>query len=217
MSDSELSTFLEEDLRLDLRKRQTEDMCRDLASKLPGRNNTSLTRHLVNRFVEKPMETWTPKDDATLRKLVTQNGKQWKVIAEQMGRKPELVRLRYRDYASLGKTRGEGKWGRREEKKLYKTVLEALKASAWQVTDGLSLEVVSQYVNWGIISGRVGNRGPSQCRDKWTRLDGWQPLEREKESSQEEADDGQEADEENDLAEDGQEVAEIEEDTDSDV
>src|SRR5271155_2422013 len=217
MSDSELSTFLEEDLRFDLRKRQTADMCRDLAAKFPGRNNTSLTRHLTSRFVEKPMETWTSKDDATLRKLVTQNGKQWKVIAEQMGRKPELVRLRYRDYASLGKTRGEGKWQPREEKKLYKTVLEALKASAWQVTDGLSLEVVSQYVNWGIISGKVENRGPSQCRDKWTRLDGWQPLEREKESSQEEADDGQEADEENDLAEDGQEVAEIEEDTDSDV
>jgi hypothetical protein len=213
MSDSELSTFLEEDLRLDLRKRQTEDICRDLATKLPGRNNTSLTRHLINRFVEKPMETWTPKDDATLRKLVTQNGKQWKVIAEQMGRKPELVRLRYRDYASLGKTRVEGKWESREEKKLYKTVLEALKGSEWQVTDGLSLEVVSQYVNWGIISGKVRNRGPSQCRDKWTRLDGWQPLEGE---TQEEADDGQEPDEENDIAEDRQEV-EVEDDTDSDV
>lgn len=216
MSDSELSAFLEEDLRLDLRKRQTEDMCRDLAAKLPGRNNTSLTRHLINRFVEKSMETWTSKDDATLRKLVTQNGKQWTVIAEQMGRKPELVRLRYRDYASLGKTRVEGKWEPREEKKLYKTVLEALKGSEWQVTDGLSLEVVSQYVNWGIISGKVGNRGPSQCRDKWTRLDGWQPLVTEKKSSQEEADDGLEPDEENNLAEDGQEVEEVEEDTDSD-
>src|ERR1700685_1469311 len=129
MGDSELSAFLEEDLRLDLRKRQTEDMCRGLAAKLPRRNITSLTRHLINRFVEKSMETWTSKDDATLRKLVTQNGKQWKVIAEQMGRKPELVRLRYRDYASLGKTRVEGKWEAREEKKLYKTVLEALKGS----------------------------------------------------------------------------------------
>src|SRR5271170_6889990 len=210
MSDSELSTFLQEDLKLNLRKRQTGDICRELVAKLPGRNNTSLTRHLINRFVEKSVETWTPKDDATLRKLVTEKGKQWKVIAEQMGRTPELVRLRYRDYASLGKTRVEGKWEPREEKKLYKTVLEALKASAWQVTDGLSLEVVSQYVNWGIISGKVENRSPSQCRDKWTRLDGWQPLETEKKSSQEEADDGQEPDEENDLAEDGQE--EVEED-----
>jgi hypothetical protein len=215
MSDSEFSTFLEEDLRLHLRKRETGDMCRDLAAKLPGRNNTSLTRHLINRFVEKPMETWTSKDDATLRKLVTQNGKQWKVIADQMGRTPELVRLRYRDYASLGKTRVEGRWESPEKKKLYKTVLEALKGSEWQVTDGLSLEVVSQYVNWGIISSKVGNRGPSQCREKWARLDGWQPLENEKKSGQEEADDGQEADEENDLAEDGQE--EVEEDTDSEV
>jgi len=217
MSDSELSTFLQEDLKLDLRKRQTGDICRDLVAKLPGRNNTSLTRHLINRFIEKPIETWTPKDDATLRKLVTQKGKQWKVIAEQMGRKPELVRLRYRDYASLGKTRIEGKWERREAEKLYETVLETLERSDWQVTDGLNLEIVSRYVNWGIISGKMGNRSPSQCREKWTRLDNWQPLERTKKSSHEGADDGQEADEENELPEDAQKVEEVEEDTDSDV
>jgi len=164
------------------------------------------------------METWTPKDDATLRKLVTQKGKQWKIIAEQMGRKPELVRLRYRDYASLGKTRVEGRWEEGEEKKLYSTVLEALKGSEWKVTYGLSLEVVSRYVNWGIISGKVRNRSPSQCRDKWTRLEKWQPLETEKRSSQEEADEGEEADEENEVPEDEQKVeGDVEEDTDSDV
>jgi hypothetical protein len=217
MSDSELSTFLQEDLKLNLRKRQTGDICRELVAKLPGRNNTSLTRHLINRFVEKSVETWTPKDDATLRKLVTEKGKQWKVIAEQMGRTPELVRLRHRDYASLGKARIGGKWERRDEKKLYKTVLEVLEGSEWQVTDGLSLEVVSRYVNWGNISGKVGNRSPSQCREKWTRLDKWQPLERAKKPSQEEANDGQEADEENELPEDAQEVEEVGEDTDSDV
>lgn len=208
MRDSKFSAFLQEDLKLHLRKRESQDMCRELATKLPGRDNTSITRHLLNRFAEKATETWSSKDDATLRKLVVQVGKQWTVIADQMGRKPELVRLRYRDYVSLGDARTGGKWEKQEEKKLYETVLKALELSEWEETDGLSLDVVSRYVNWGIISGKVGNRSPLQCRDKWTRLKKWHPLENKEESADEDANEDKVPEEE---------AAEVGEDTDSDI
>ena len=215
MSDSELSTFLQDDLKLHLRKRRTEEICRELVAKLPGRNITSITRHLLNRFVGKPTETWTKTDDATLRRLVAEVGKQWKEIGDRMGRSHELVRLRYRDYVSLGDARTGGKWEEREEKKLYKTVLKTLKTTEWEVTAGLSLDVVSRYVNWSIVSEKLGNRSPSQCREKWTRLEKWQPLD--KKSGEEEGDDKREVD--GKMVRPGHEhaVEDVEELTDSDI
>jgi len=97
-----------------------------------------------------------------------------------------------------------------EEKKLYETVLKSLESSEWEETDGLSLNVVSRYVNWGIISGKVGNRSPLQCRDKWGRLKYWDPLKNEKNSAEE-------GNAEHDGAEDGQEAEEVQEIRDPDV
>ena len=128
-------------------------------------------RHLLNRYAgEKENMYWTPSDDSTLKKLVARLGNQWTVIADQMGRPPDVVRLRYRDYVSLGKDRKLGLWENYESKKLYETVIAQLKESAWEEEEGLDVEVVSKYVDWGVISKKVGERSRPQCRAKWKQL-----------------------------------------------
>lgn len=159
------------DTELHHASRETRELCKTIAAKLPGRTVLSVTRHLVNQYCgEKSTMYWTPSDDLTLKKLVAQLGNRWNVIAGRMGRAPDFCRLRYRDYVSLGKDRKLGQWESDETKKLYDTVMLQLKDTEWEEGEGLNVDVVSRHVNWGTISKKVGERSRPQCRAKWKQL-----------------------------------------------
>jgi hypothetical protein len=177
MDKSEFPRFMAEDTKLNHWKRETREMCEDIASQLDGRDILSVTRHILKRYsVESSPGEWTAHDDATLRKLVAEKGKHWTVIAEQMGRDPDIVRLRYRDYVSLGVTRKAGAWKLEEARNLFEIVVAALEKSEWTEDDGLDYEVVSKHIDWGAISKEIGDRSRVQCKDKWRTLFKWQEV-----------------------------------------
>jgi Myb-like DNA-binding protein REB1 len=152
-------------------------MCHSIANKLPGRDSISVTRHIVKRYsTEEFLVLWTPEDDETLKKFVAEKGRQWTVIAEELGRPADVVRLRYRDYVSLGENRKKGYWRDDEAKKLYEVVLAMLRKSNWTEVEGLHVEVVSTYVDWGGISQKMGHRSRLQCRSKWSKLKKWKDI-----------------------------------------
>lgn len=177
MDKSEFPRFMAEDTKLNYWKRETRDMCGDIANRLEGRDILSVTRHILKRYaVEKFPGEWTAQDNATLKNLVAEKGKQWTVIAEQMGRDPDIVRLRYRDYVSLGPTRKAGAWKPEEAKNLFQIVIGMLEKSEWPEDDGLDYEVVSKYIDWGAVSEKIGDRSRVQCKDKWRYLYKWQEI-----------------------------------------
>jgi hypothetical protein len=116
---------------------------------------------------------WNAEADAKLQRLVATKGKQWKVIAEEMGRSPDLVRLRYQDYVSLGNNRTTGFWSKEDTRKLYGIVTELLQGADWTEDEGLELDIVSKYVNWDTVSKKMGNRSRLQCLKRWSLLDIW--------------------------------------------
>ena len=74
---------------------------------------------------------WTATDDVRLRRLVAEKGKQWKVIAKEMGRSMDMVRLRYKDYVLLGESRTIGEWNMEDMQKLFEIVIGLLQKSEW--------------------------------------------------------------------------------------
>lgn len=171
---AQFAEWLSEDVQQHYARRESRQLCNEIAAKLPGRNTLSVTRHLLNQYrVEQLLTTWSPADDAMLKKLVSQKGKQWKVIAAEMGRDAQLVRMRYRDYVSLGKNRATGPWTVQDMERLYKGVLELLKETDWRESEGLHVDVIGRYIDWNSVSQKVGDRNRLQCLKKWMSLDYW--------------------------------------------
>lgn len=168
MTTSQFAELLQEECSQHYSHRKTRELSGSIASQLPGRSVLSVTRHLLKKFpVEKLPSDWTEEDDSELRKLVAEKGKRWTVIASEMGRSPELVRLRYQDYVSLGKQRKRGKWEDHERQKLRDIVFSLLEESGWEEEMGCQTEVVSRFLDWGTVSKRMGDRSRLQCYWKW--------------------------------------------------
>jgi hypothetical protein len=152
-------------------KRITRKLSEGIANHLSGRDTLSVTRHLLKKFpVEKYPSGWTEEDDAKLRKLVAEKGQQWTAVAGEMGRSPDLLRLRYRDYVSLEKKRKRGRWDEEEMEKLYRVVHSLLDASDWDERPGIKRDVISRFVDWKTVSNEMGNRSRLQCYGKWVDM-----------------------------------------------
>jgi hypothetical protein len=176
LKEEEFANFILKDTELPPSQRKATSLYREIAKKLTGRDALSVSRHVVKHYArERYPQEWTSQNDATLRKLVAEHGKQWPVVAAAMGRSPEIVRLRYRDYASL-RERKAGRWEESENLRLYEIVIKLLHASQWNSDEGLDVEVVSKHIDWGIVSRKMGNRSRLQCRAKWVQVDKWQDL-----------------------------------------
>jgi Myb-like DNA-binding domain len=174
----QFAELLQEDTTNHYSKRTTRKLSESIANQLPGRDTLSVTRHLLKKFpVEEHPTEWTEEDDLMLRKLVTEKGKQWTVIADKMGRSADLVRLRYRDYVSIGKKRKQGRWDDEEMDKLYRVVHLLLDESDWDKGLGLKQDVVSRFVDWGTVSNKMGDRSRLQCYGKWAEVVNRQALE----------------------------------------
>jgi hypothetical protein len=171
LSKQQFAELLQEDTANHYSKRRTRKLSESIASQLPGRDTLSVTRHLLKKFpVEESPTEWTEEDDVMLRKLIVEKGKQWTVIADKMGRSADLVRLRYRDYVSMGKKRKKGRWDNGEMEKLYRIVHNLLDESDWNKELGLRQDVVSRFVDWGTVSSKMGDRSRLQCYGKWADL-----------------------------------------------
>jgi hypothetical protein len=171
LSEKQFAELLQEDAANHYKTRKTRKLSESIANQLSGRDILSVTRHLVKKFpVGESFAPWTEEDDLMLRKLVAEKGSQWTVIADRMGRSADLVRLRYRDYVSMGKKRKLGRWDDEEMKKLYRVVHLLLDESDWNKELGLKLDVVSSFVDWGTVSNKMGDRSRLQCYGKWTDL-----------------------------------------------
>ena len=140
---------------------------------------------------------WTPNDDEMLKLKVQEYGRRWSSIAEDMGRSPEDLMLRY-DF-KIAKRRS-GPWTREEDEMLLKVVEEIgprwtqiaskigrtgpqcslryrftldprLKWRLWTPQeDSQLLELRDQMgYNWGMISATMDRAGPS-CRHRYLKL-----------------------------------------------
>jgi len=181
-------------------QRKTKSLSEGISAKLQGRNTLSVSRHLVNQYPptgDSIRIEWTPEDDLALKKLVAEKGTQWKLIAEELGRPPNLVRLHYKDYVSLGENRNTGPWTVSEKKELYAVVIKELKNSDWTEKEGLDVDVVSAYIDWSGISKEMGrSRSRAQCRSKWLCLPKWKNSLPGEESDEDVEEDSDEEDEE---------------------
>ena len=140
---------------------------------------------------------WTTNDDEMLKLKVQQYGRRWSCIAEDMGRSPEDLMLRY-DFKIM--KRRSGPWTREEDEMLLKTVDEIgprwtqiaskigrtgpqcsmryrfsldprLKWRLWSPQEDsqlLELRDTMGY-NWGMISAVMDRAGPS-CRHRYLKL-----------------------------------------------
>ena len=168
-----MKTFRDFIERNEGRKKKEEEMFElvgEILENLPERDRTSVNRRLVGLYSERHAgsnNVWTTDDDKKLKKLVAQYGQKWTLIAKAMGRPPGIIRLRYKDYASIGEKRSLGKWEEAEEQELLKIVHSFLRESEWEAEEGFDVDVMSKYLDWGFVSGMMGTRNRLQCRDKW--------------------------------------------------
>jgi len=168
-----MKTFQDFVERNESRKKKEGEMFElvgEILKNLPERDRTSVNRRLVTLYSERNIgsnNVWTTNDDKELKILLAQYGQKWTIIGKAMGRPPGIIRLRYKDYASLGENRSLGKWEEAEEQELLKIVHSILRESTWEAEEGFDVDVMSKYLNWGVVSGMMGTRSRLQCRDKW--------------------------------------------------
>ena len=140
---------------------------------------------------------WTTNDDMMLKLKVQQYGRRWSSIAEDMGRSPEDLMLRY-DFKIM--KRRSGPWTREEDAMLLKIVDEIgprwtqvgskigrtgpqcsmryrftldprLKWRLWSPQEDSQLLELRDHMgyNWAMISAAMDRAGPS-CRHRYLKL-----------------------------------------------
>ena len=173
MTKEEFGALLEQDTQTHYSKRKSRDFITELAQMLPGRSVLSVTRHLLKLYpVEQYEKQWTKEDDIKLKKLVAQRGKLWTKLASEMGRSPEIIRLRYKDYVSLGQGRNKGPWNEGERDRFREAVLERLVevGRAEEEWDRKARDEASGLFDWNDVSQRVKSRSRLQCRSRWIQV-----------------------------------------------
>jgi hypothetical protein len=171
LSKRQFAELLAADVANHYSKRIMRKLSESIANRLSGRDTLSVTRHLLKKFpVKKYPSEWMEEDDTKLQKLVGEKGNHWTIIADEMGRSADLVRLRYQDYVSMGKKRKQGKWDEEEMEKLYRVVHSLLDASDWNEGLGIKQDVISCFVEWGTVSSEMGDRSRLQCYGKWADI-----------------------------------------------
>ena len=172
ITEHDFAVLLEQDSNVHYTNRKTRQFLVELAPQLPGRGVLSVTRHLMKLYPAERYdnERWTKEDDVKLAKLVAQKGMSWTKLAVEMGQSPEIVRLRYKDYVSLGETRVRGRWKQGELDRLREAIREKLvEAGREEGVDRKGREEVSGFIDWNAVSERVETRSRLQCRARYVK------------------------------------------------
>jgi Myb-like DNA-binding domain len=167
-TEEKFQALVEKNIPLKRKDKEFTQLVLQIIDLLPGRDRTSIIRRIIALHGDHHTQSeWTPKDDEKLRKLVAKHGNKWTKIGDILGRDAAAVRLRHKDYISLGENRGLGKWEIVTEDELFRIVVSLLRESDWEVDEGFDVDVVSRYVDWGAVSSSLGTRSRLQCREKW--------------------------------------------------
>ena len=159
---------MEENVPLKRKTEEFSELVVECLDRLPARTRTSVIRRIIHIHADHHTQSeWTSKDDENLRRLFAKYGNKWTYIAERLGRDPAAVRLRHKDYISLGENRTLGAWETETADELFRIVVSLLRESKWEVEEGFRVDVVSRYVDWGVVSSILGTRSRLQCREKW--------------------------------------------------
>lgn len=163
----------------------------DLCKVLPDRTRSSLYKHVRRRYhIFEQRGKWTKEEDEELAKLCAVKEGQWAEIGKMLGRMPEDVRDRYRNYIKCGSKRTAQKWSAEEEERLMNVINEMLEEAneyaAKEANDENEVEIMNHnhpsfkdIINWTLVSERMGGtRSRIQCRYKWNRLVEKEALER---------------------------------------
>ena len=162
----------------------------EICAQIPYRPRQAVQKHCRRNFHNfEKRGTWTPEDDATLKRAVAEKGTSWKAISVAMGRMQEDVRDRWRNYLNHSENRNKEAWSEAEVLALIKAVGECVwlihnqlqeDGDAELQREGVALDLAAGHmteekleklVNWQIVSDRMqGQRSRLQCSYKWGRL-----------------------------------------------
>ncbi|KAH7583412.1 DNA-binding protein REB1 [Nakaseomyces glabratus] len=110
---------------------QRDDFWKTICKILPYRTRSSLYKHVRRRYhIFEQRGKWTREEDEILAKLCLEKEGQWSVIGKEMGRMPEDVRDRWRNYIKCGEKRASQKWTAEEETKLKEVIGTMFKEAA---------------------------------------------------------------------------------------
>lgn len=152
-------------------ERKKDNFWESLTRILPYRSKSSVYKHVRRQYhVFDVRAKWTKEDDDLLRRLGNTHVGKWKQIGDIMGRMPEDVRDRWRNYVKCGDNRGENKWTV-EEEELLKLIVNEMIETLEQEQKKNGEEDQQIIINWTIVSEKMkGTRSRIQCRYKWAKL-----------------------------------------------
>ncbi|KAL3232255.1 DNA-binding protein REB1 [Nakaseomyces bracarensis] len=106
---------------------QRDEFWKNICKILPYRSRSSLYKHVRRRYhVFEQRGKWTKEEDEQLSQLCLEKEGQWSLIGKVMGRMPEDVRDRWRNYIKCGNKRASQKWTTEEEELLKQVITEML-------------------------------------------------------------------------------------------
>ncbi|KAJ1617742.1 hypothetical protein T492DRAFT_1097533 [Pavlovales sp. CCMP2436] len=134
----------------------------DICSALPERTLLSCYEYCRRHFHEGNYKgAWTDEEVTRLRRLQSQYGNTWKVIAEELRRERTNVRDKWRELEMPGRVTGA--WSDEENAQLLKLISDACSAD-------VQLMGSEGAIPWAVIAAQMGRRSAKQCRTAWKRL-----------------------------------------------
>ena len=185
-SDRRFNELIQANLRRDP---EANRLFASIYEELPHRTRQSIARFCRRHFHNfSARGTWTGSDDERLKDAVIEKGRSWKAVGEAIGRFPEDVRDRYRNYHVNADKRNKEAWTHEEVRALVKAVSICMSVIAQQrraakedLYSGREIpesepesdqEIEDmKLINWQVVSERMGGtRSRLQCSYKWNHL-----------------------------------------------
>lgn len=152
-----------------------------LSEVLPNRDRQAITKVCKRKFHNYSKRgKWDADEDEQLKELNEKFPKKWQKVADIMGRHPEDIRDRWRNYAVCGDNLVKDRWSEDEERALMEAIeqclysVSELKAQHRRLNPG-SDEYTKpdiEYVDWQVVSSLLGHsRSRLQCIIKWKQID----------------------------------------------
>lgn len=151
------------------------DLYTTLQRKLPHRMRDAIRKYCHRAYHNLTRGNFDAEADREIAEAYTQRPRQWAWIAAQVGRFPDDVRDRWRDYIQHGESRSTQEWTKQETDALYtavRTALERMQA-AGEAAENLTVrELPCDLIGWNAVSEQHGTRSRGQCREKWRMIVG---------------------------------------------
>lgn len=190
-ADKNINTWQFNDLiQATVRERpKAKEIWQEMYEIISYRKKTTIQRFCRRRFHNYEVRgAWTEEDDRALARATQEKGNSWVAVGHIMGRHPEDVRDRWRNYHVNAENRNREHWTDEEVRNLITAVHECIrimrdarksaKLAKYEGRDIPESEAESdqeaadaKLVNWQVVSDRMrGSRSRLQCSFKWGKL-----------------------------------------------